>query len=50
MTTWTTTIPGLAPHRSIADSRDDALIDALDNFGLHFAPPGTTVEPDAPES
>lgn len=50
MTAWTTTIPTLPPFRCYADDRDAALRDALDHYGLHFAPDGTTVEPDAPES
>lgn len=50
MTTWTTTIPGLPPFTGLATDRDGALQDALDHYGLHFAPDGTTVEPDATEA
>lgn len=50
MNTWTTTIPGLEAVRTLADDRDAALTDALDHYGLHFAPDGTTVEPAATEA
>lgn len=37
-------IPGVAgEYRACAHSADEALRDALHAYGLHFAPPGTTV-------
>ena len=37
-------IPGVNDqYRACAESADDALRDALHTYGLHFAPPGTTV-------
>lgn len=46
MSAWSVSIPGTAvPHTTFAPTRDDALRDALDFHGLHFAPEGTTVTP-----
>ena len=38
-------IPGVAgePFRANAQTSDEALRDALHHYGMHFAPPGTTV-------
>ena len=47
MTAWTVQIPGLPPYAAIAADRDSALSLALDHFGLHFVPEGTTVEQEA---
>lgn len=45
MTSWTVFIPGMPPYTAIAPDEAAALIEALDNHGLHFAPDGTTVKP-----
>ncbi|WP_202842054.1 hypothetical protein [Luteimonas saliphila] len=46
MSGWTVQIPGISvPHESYAEDRDEAVREALDRFGLHFAPEGTTVTP-----
>ena len=43
-TDFVVTIPGVTDQfRACAGSADDALRDALHAYGLHFAPPGTTV-------